>query len=64
MADNGDMTIEDRPTALEKSAGKQDAMVRELRSAFSAIVNLEARQSQLFARGLAEGESGRDEDAG
>jgi uncharacterized coiled-coil protein SlyX len=43
------MTIEDRLAALEKSAGKQDAMVRDLRDAVTVTANLEARQSRLLA---------------
>jgi uncharacterized coiled-coil protein SlyX len=42
------MTIEDRLAALEKSAGKQEPMVRELRDAFAVTADLEARQIRLL----------------
>ncbi len=42
------MTIEERMDRLERSAGKNDDMVRELRDAVTVTAQLEARQSHLL----------------
>jgi len=42
------MTVEERVDRLEKSLGKQDEMVRELRDAVTVTAHLEASQSRML----------------
>jgi len=42
------MTVEQRLARLEKSLGKQDEMVRELRDAVTVTAHLEAAQSRML----------------
>ena len=42
------MTIEQRMERLETSAGKNDALVRELRDAVTVTAHLEARQGKVL----------------
>jgi uncharacterized coiled-coil protein SlyX len=42
------MTIEERLARLEKSLGKQDDLVRELRDAVTVTAQLEAAQSRML----------------
>jgi uncharacterized coiled-coil protein SlyX len=42
------MTVEERVDRLEKSLGKQDEMVRELRDAVTVTAHLEAAQGHLL----------------
>jgi uncharacterized coiled-coil protein SlyX len=48
MADNGDMTLEQRVDRLEKSLGKNDDLVRELRDAVTVTARLDAAQSRAL----------------
>lgn len=42
------MTIDERMERLENSAGKNDALVRELRDAVTVTAQLEARQGRVL----------------
>jgi len=48
IAYNQNMTVEERVAKLEKSLGKQDEMVSELRDAVTVTAHLEASQSRML----------------